>query len=63
MGVIFYPLLDDHLKYNQHLRNCQVIATPRVWLLPLCGVAVLRSEGSRDEGRGKRQEEGVGSKQ
>ena len=28
-----------------------------------CSAAVLRSEGSRVEGRGKRQEEGVDSKQ
>jgi hypothetical protein len=32
-------------------------------VLPLCGAAVLRSEGSRDEGRGKRQEDWVGIKQ
>jgi hypothetical protein len=30
-------------------------------MLGSLSTAVLRSEGSRDEGRGKRQEEGVGS--
>ena len=31
-----------------------------IQVLRCCSAAVLRSEGSRDEGRGKRQEEGVG---
>jgi len=34
-----------------------------IQVLRCCSAAVLRSEGSRDEGRGKRQEEGIGSKQ
>ena len=34
-----------------------------IQVLRCCSAAVLRSEGSRDEGRGKKQEEGVGSKQ
>ena len=48
---------------------CDLTGGWGVWVLPLCGVAVLqrntsaavlRSEGNRDEGRGKRQEEEVG---
>ncbi len=34
-----------------------------IQVLRCCCAAVLRSQGSRDEGRGKRQEEGVGIKQ